>query len=200
MRIKKKVCIIIISLLLLFIIGFLIVTFPWWLLAAGLWLSPNPPKPEITYGEFQFEFVYKIGGEVQTIEDTIVCEFDGFDIDEGRRKTRKWKEYFKNEQGNELFAFRIEDPAYYKKREPDYNQIVLENIDHYKVVLGVADAEYFLGEPENKRTTLVEPNIQVYDPSIGYYKDPEQSKVFLENIGFEVVSWSCDKPIENTFK
>lgn len=202
MNIGKKIFVVIIAIILLFVIGFLLLISPWLLLAIGLYFSPAPPKPEIKYGEFDFKLVYEISGEVRTIEDTIVCEFDGFNIDEGRGKTRRWKEHFKNEQNNELYAFRIEDPEYkgYRHSKPNYDQIVLQNIDCYKVVLIVADAEYFLGELENRRTGEIEPSIQVYDKSIGYYKDPTQRDEFLKEYNFKVISWYCDHPIENSFK
>ena len=112
MSVRKKIFTVVIAIILLFVIGFLILISPWLILAAGLYLSPAPPKPEIKYGEFDFKLVYEISGEIRTVEDTIVCEFDGFNIDEGRGKTRRWKEYFKNEQNNELYAYRIEDPEY----------------------------------------------------------------------------------------
>lgn len=153
---------VIVALMLICVIGVLIIASPWIILGVGLWLSPAPPKPEITYGEFDFKLVYEIDGEIPTIEDTIICEFDGFNIDEANGKTRRWKEKFKNEQGNELYAFRVEqidNPAFneYKNgRKPDYNQIVLKNIDHYKVLLRVADAEYFLGEPDDKTPSPIE--------------------------------------------
>ena len=105
-----------------------------------------------------------------------------------------------------MYAFRVEqidNPEFneYKNgRKPDYNQIVLKNIDHYKVLLRVADAEYFLGEPDDKTPSPIEPSIQVYDKSICYYKDPKQSEEFLEPHNFKVISWECDEPIKNTFK
>ncbi len=206
MSIKKKIIMVIVALILVCVIGILIIASPWMMLTVGLWLSPTPPKPEITYGEFDFKLVYEIDGEMQTIEDTIICEFDGFNIDEANGKTRRWKEKFKNEQDNELYAFRVEqidNPEFneYKNgRKPDYNQIVLKNIDHYKVLLRVADAEYFLGEPDDKTPSPIEPSIQVYDKSICYYKDPKQSEEFLKPHNFKVISWECDEPIKNTFK
>lgn len=197
---------VIVALVLVCVIGVLIIASPWIILGVGLWLSPAPPKPEITYGEFDFKLVYEIDGEIKTIEDTIICEFDGFNIDEANGKTRRWKEAFKNENVNELYAFRVEqidNPEFneYKNgRKPDYNQIVLKNIDHYKVLLRVADAEYFLGELDDKTPSPIEPTIQVYDKSICYYKDPKQSEEFLELHNFKIISWECDEPIENKFE
>ena len=35
---------------------------------------PNPPIPKITYGEFPFEIVYSVDGEVFQKSDVIICE------------------------------------------------------------------------------------------------------------------------------
>jgi len=206
MSIKMKIGIVVISIILALVIAFLAIVGPWLMLGVGLLLLPAPPKPEIKYGEFDFKLVYEIDGEVHTIEDTIICEFDGFNIDEGRGKTRRWKEDFKNEQNNELYAWRVEQidnpdfNEYKSGRKPDYNQIVLKNIDSYKILLSVASAEYFLGEPEYQRTSPIEPGIGDYDKNTCYYIDPVDEKKLLDEHGFKIISWECDEPIENTFK
>ncbi len=206
MSIAKKIAIILVALVLVCAIGILIIAFPWIMLGLGLLTSPAPPKPEITYGEFDFKLVFEIDGESRTIEDIIICEFDGFNIDEGRGKTRRWKEDFQNNQNNELYAWRVEQidnpdfNEYKSGRKPDYNYVVLKNIDNYKVLLSVADAEYFLGEPENKRTYPIEPRVSVYDKNTCYFIGPEETKDFLELHRFEIISWECAEPIENTFK
>lgn len=105
----KRAILITVSIMLIVL---LIFTFSWWLIAVGLYLSSAPPKPEITYGDFDFKLVYEINGEIRMAEDTIVCGLDGFNVDDGRGKTRRWKEKFKNEQDNKLYAFRAENPAY----------------------------------------------------------------------------------------
>ena len=38
------------------------------------------PEPRIKYGEFPFKLIYEIDGKTMTIEDTIICEFDGFKV------------------------------------------------------------------------------------------------------------------------
>jgi len=60
---------------------------------------PNPPKPEITYGEFPISITYEVNGEVKIIEDTVICEFDGFESRGTAGKFRVWKAYLKS--GNE---------------------------------------------------------------------------------------------------
>jgi hypothetical protein len=66
---------------------------PWALIYLGALFSPNPPLPEIRYGEFPFRLEYEINGERFIMEDTVVCEFDGIGVDGGRGKYLKWKTY-----------------------------------------------------------------------------------------------------------
>lgn len=168
----------------------LYIFFPWAFPWVGNFIHATPPKPQITYAEFKFKLTYELDGEIKIIEDTIICEFDGFNIDEGRGKTRRWKYCYENEQNNEIFVY---------EKSPNFPKIVLENIDQYKIILGVSSAQYFLSEPEYTGTPEL-PSIQVYDTSIGYYKDPTQSKEFLNEHNFKVIDWYCDPPIENSFK
>ncbi|WP_139488119.1 hypothetical protein [Brevibacillus dissolubilis] len=64
---------------------------PWVMIFLGISSLPNPPKPEITSGEFPFRLVYMINGETKVIEDTLICEYDGIGMNEGNGKFRKWK-------------------------------------------------------------------------------------------------------------
>ncbi len=61
--------------LLIFII-LLPVSLPWTAMVLYHTFSPNPPKPEITHGEFPFELVYEIDGEIITVKDTYVNLMD----------------------------------------------------------------------------------------------------------------------------
>ena len=77
MSITKKITLVIVALILVCVIGVLSFAFPWIVIFIGGWLSPNPPTPEITYGEFPFRLEYRIADEVYVVEDVIVCEYDG---------------------------------------------------------------------------------------------------------------------------
>ena len=161
---------------------------PYWITQ----LPPNPPSPKIKHGEFDFKLEYNINNERKIVEDTFICDFDGFEvISIGDFKTRKWKGHYKNENNNEIFTFR--------NVQSKRTQIVLETIGECKIVLGIASAEYFLGEPNYKITPDM-PSIQVYETSTGYYKNPNKSKEFLNQYNFKVIKWYCDPPIKNTFK
>lgn len=155
-------------------------------------LPPNPPSPQIKHGEFSFRLEYEISGERKIVEDTLICDFDGFEVvGVGGPKKRKWKEFYKNELNNEIFTFRNETS--------ENTKIVLENIGTYKIVLGTATAEYFLGEPEYYGTPEL-PHIQVYDTTAQYYVIPDKAQEVFDNYNFKVIGWYCDPPIENSFK
>ena len=65
-------------------------TLPWILISLGIMLSPSPPTPKNTYGEFPFHLVYEIDGEQFTVDDVLVCEFVGRGADEASGKYLKW--------------------------------------------------------------------------------------------------------------
>ncbi|PZD97224.1 hypothetical protein DNH61_03810 [Paenibacillus sambharensis] len=71
-------------------------------------LGPEPPRPEITYGEFPITLVYELKGERKEIKDAVICEFDGFGANEATGKFREWK--MKLESGQEeITLLRIDD-------------------------------------------------------------------------------------------
>ncbi len=156
-------------------------------------LPPNPPKPKIRHGEFNFNLQYEINGENRNLKDTLVCDFDGFEVTQvGGPKNRVWRSYYENKQQNELFTFRNE-PS-------DIVEIVLENTDNYKIILGMPQAAELMGDIERKTEVENEPCVKVYDVNERYYVYPDRCDEILSECGFEVLEWKCDKPIENEFK
>ena len=71
----------------------------WFAFGGGVYFIPDPPKPEITYAEFPFCLTYELNGEVIVIEDTIICEFDGYVVEGENGKYRAWSSRLKS--GNE---------------------------------------------------------------------------------------------------
>lgn len=159
-------------------------------------LPPNPPKPEIKYGEFKFRMIYSVDGKLKEVSDVIVCEFKGFEVKSiGGTKDRVWSENIKNENSYELFHVRDDER---KVDERIYSAICVENIDNYKVILHMAEAEWFLGEPDYIDIPEM-PKIQVYDTKTECYLEPTQRDIFLKEHNFEVVDWFCDDAVKNVF-
>ncbi len=139
------------------------------------------PTPQIKEGEFPFEIVYEIDGETITINDIYVCQFDGFDRNEGVGKHRKWKGYIKSSGEEEL--------------------ILLEDGD-LKLACSVGYPEYYMSDPSK-------PNPEEYTPSIYYIKPNEfggtssgmiDIEPLLEQYKIKLISWRLSEPIQNSFE
>ena len=85
-----------------------------------------------------------------------------------------------------------------KAEEKTYSAICVENIGNYKVILQMAEAEWFLGEPDYMGEPEM-PQIQVYDAKTEYYLTPTQRDIFLKEHHFEIVDWVCDNAVKNIF-
>ena len=141
---------------------------------------PEPPKPEITYGEFPFRLVYEINGEQKVVEDTLICEYDGIEIDAGRLKHREWKEYLKS--GKE--------------------RIVLLKVDEKtEIYYNPGYGKYYMGD-ENGVFNHFFPNasqMRWYKGKVSSYGTISAKKL-LNKYNIKLISWDYTEPIENSFK
>lgn len=160
---------------------FIVLVLPWALIFLDILLSPAPPKPEITYGEFPFRLEYELNGERKVVEDTLICEFDGFGMDEGRGKFRRWKERFAS--GNE--------------------EVLLLKVDvSKKIYYQVGGAYYYMGDmPEATGFKHEFPNASIEQRRDNLTSD---STIFAEDLfsefGIKLISWDYTQPIINTFE
>lgn len=106
---------------------FYMLIYPWICLWLGLMLMPNPPKPTVCYEEFPFTLTYELNGEVKTIKDTAICEFDGYHERTEAGQSRKWITYLKSE---------MDDSNTIKEREhmTEVEQITLLDLRNDEVV------------------------------------------------------------------
>ena len=131
-------------------------------------------------GETDIKLVYEIDGETVTVNDVYICEFDGFDWNEGVGKHRKWKGYIKSSGTDEL--------------------ILLEDGD-LKFAVSVGSPEYYMSDP----TCLYSENT----PTIFYIKPNEFGGItsgtsdiepLLEQYKLKLISWNFSEPIEKSFE
>ncbi|MCM3625764.1 hypothetical protein M3194_00120 [Paenibacillus glycanilyticus] len=135
---KIKLIIAIPLILVTAIVGFF--TLPWLFIFIFGQLEPNPPKPENTYGEFPFRLVYVIDGEMKVIEDTLICEFNGFGWDEGNGKHIKWEARLAN--GNKLASFLFtEDYQYGVKLFDGF----IKGQGGTSIIFDIGNPQYYLG-------------------------------------------------------
>ncbi len=166
---------------------------PWISLFLGTLMSPNPEKPEVLYGEFPFTLTYELDGQIQVINDTIVCEFDGF-INRGTAgKARKWNTTLKSGK-EQLTLLDLRS----SNEENELKQTVLELYFSY------GTGAYYMGDVENpfareaQSFDWVDYKYQTKDGKIGGsgYKADEAFKKY----NIRLISWECAPPIENNFR
>lgn len=156
-------------------------------------LTPNPPKPEITYGEFPFRLTYELDGEIKVVEDIIICEFDGFDNLGSGGKQRKWKIYAKS-TGKRMIAL------YDLRANDDFtewgNQVL-------ELCFDPGNAEYYMGDvgDRQRRGSLGKWIDYLYispDGKTGYSAFELDEAWGKYKIKF--ISWEPSPPIQNYFK
>ena len=145
----------------------------------------NPEKPEIRYGEFDYSLVYEFNGETKTINDTLVCEYDGISYSlEG--KSINWNSYIKGTK--------------------DENCYLIFEDDEYKLYIYLPiDARYFMNDPVYELYGFEDPG----EPWLGYeYVNEGPDTVYQmfsaedyeEKFGAKIISWEIEEPIENVYK
>ena len=151
------------------------------------------PKPEVTHGEIPFQLTYEINGETKVIEDTIVCEFDGFIVEGENGKYRKWKTSLKN--GNERLTLLDLRPL---NEINEFGQTMLELYFYY------GTAAYYMGDNTNpfardaQGFDYVSYEFQTADGKTG--KSGYEAEEAYEKYKIRLINWECAPPIENTFR
>ncbi len=149
------------------------------------------PTPEITYGEFPCVLTYEVDGEVKTIKDTIICEFDGIETVHGTEKRRKWKTYLKS--GNESMV--LLDVS--SRNEKDiFGCTPLEFFFSY------GDAEYYMGDIFNQSIPGISEAIEYkYRDENGNICESEYLYIVaMEEYKLRLISWEVAPPIKNYFR
>ena len=162
----------------------LIAYIPWILVLCAVFWGESPEKPEIKYGEFDYSLVYELDGETKTINDTLVCEYDGisYNLD---GKSLEWKTYIKGTKDQD-------------------NYLIFENAEYKLYIYLPADARYYMDDPNYETYDLddIEPWL-VYEyvndgPDVEYQMFSDEE--YEENFGAKIISWEIEDPIENVYK
>lgn len=160
----------------------------------------NAAAPQITTGEFPFTVEYEMNGNHYSINDTVVCYFDGYDLSNNFSfiNDRVWGQRL--ESGEEEKRVLIEF-------EP-YTESVLtagrKNVES-RVILNYGFGGYYMGDTDF--------DIKHEAPCIDYveeYKISEKSsesivtkmsrKQLQKYFGIKITKFKFSEPIENTFE
>jgi len=173
----KNVLLIILGVIVAAFVGIFIL--PWVFLAFGTtFLLPNPPMPEIRYGEFPFRLEYEINGERIVVEDTIICKFDG--VGAGTNgKYLKWDSFLVS-----------------GKKPPSKSAGAAMPIDEENnLYFSVGSAEYYMGVREGAMPS----NLHAVRFGNGGAQSVFEDEL-LTKYGIRLLSWEPSAPIQNTFK
>ena len=178
---------IIIVVVITFITVLLLLSSPWLVLMIGGQLSPNPPKPEITYGEFPFRLEYEINDETIIINDTLICEFDGFVVNEARGKYRKWKSYLAS--GKERITLLSTE---------DYEIFFSPGLNNWEIAaIYMGDNEIYHGSTNSTFPNAWETKEFKSVKMSAYIISAEE---MWEKYRLKLIRWEPSPPIQNSFK
>ena len=158
---------------------------------AFLTLLPNPPAPEIQYGEFPFTLTYELDGEIIEINDAVICEYDG--VVRSGTPTRKWKSSLKN--GQKYITLLNFESLNIKN---DNGEKIIELYFYY------GTGAYYMGDNDDSFSRTE----QSTDRVCYMYKNKNKevrhgsfsAAEAYEKFGIRLISWECAPPIENSFK
>jgi hypothetical protein len=137
----------------------------------------RPSKPEIKHGEFPFELEYEYNGERFTINETIICDYEGISFSLEGGNSRNWTCYITNNN--------------------EYGQYYLDRDNHPSLHIQVPlNAEYYMGAPDA--------DVEFSTPYI-YFGDETTSTNYYEQdlmdvVGAKIISWKPSEPLEGNIK
>lgn len=145
---------------------------------------PDPPEPQIKYGEFPFKITYEVNGEVRIYEDVIICEFAGVKSLGTGGKKNEWTARLKSGKDYVVLLQSTDDNSY---------------LEIYDSIPG--SAEYYMGDFWLRREDY-EKNMQSRRNLICNVNGIEASITYdeaWEKYGFKIIDIEYSPPIENTF-
>ena len=147
-------------------------------------------KPKVTEGKFPFSINYEYKGEPGTLSGVLKCAFSGSNTIHGEHN-RYWNQ-----------------EVIYDNPENIENPFVVDQNDELQTTLSVHEnmsAGYFMGDPLYKDYydgygyDGVAPRISYYDYKNDMFLEDANQNEILESIDFEIIDFTYEEPIENSF-
>ena len=136
-----------------------------------------PSKPKVKHGEFPFKLVYEYKGEQLTIEDTIVCDYEGISWSLDGGNSRDWNcDFGKDEEYGEYYIDKENVPGLY--------------IDVPEA------ADYYMGDKEYTKEDT-RPLIMYGDESTGTnYQELDK----IDVVDIKIIEWKPSEPLKGNIK
>jgi len=151
--------------------------------------------PKIKHGEFPFKVKYELNGKIYEINDTVVCDFNGFDSSSGLGNLRTWEEHLKS--GSDRFTIILNENVHSVFESGRVNK-------SSEVYFDYGDGEYYMGDADSAIHSS--PHfcyVEFYEksPKVSYVDATPFTKEQLQNyFGIKIIEWTFSKPIKNTFE
>ena len=172
---KYILIIVIIIVLLVLLVSMSIFLFPRIIMFIASISEANPAQPHITYGEFPFSLEYEINGEKVKVEDVVICQYDGVGIGDNG-KFLKWKKWISSTNEEDLLLLSEGD---------------------IKIYCTVGNADYYMGENQEKKQLQPQIFIRKYENSLTTSSaDPLE----LAKYNIKILQYTFSEPIENVFE
>ncbi|MBE6753634.1 MAG: hypothetical protein E7559_04685 [Ruminococcaceae bacterium] len=150
--------------------------------------------PVVKYGEFPFVIEYEKDGKHYLIEDTLVCEFDGYDP--SLHSAIIWKYYTKNKSGSASHVFEYfgeGTPSLFDKER---------HVVRARVEINLNNPDYYMGDPacadwkpRFKYTERYNSSPNVSDVDSKYLTKGQLRRKF----GIKIIRIEYSDPIENNY-
>ncbi|HCL01412.1 MAG TPA: hypothetical protein DHW61_03200 [Lachnoclostridium phytofermentans] len=154
-------------------------------------------SPTIVNGEFPIHFTYELNGNIYDIEDTVICEFSGFDVSGGFGKMRTWDEYLKS--GTNRISILTAKNV--------HSVLDSARVDtEIEIFLDYGQGDYYMDDPNASSLTHGKPHVcyvETYDASPKerhHYATALTDKQLQEYFGIKIINFTFSPPIDNTFK
>ena len=157
------------------------------------------PAPRITEGEFPFVLEYEINGERHIIEDTVVCEFYGYDLSNSFPFTdysRMWYQSLKSGEEQKRLILELEENT---------ESVLVKGRTNTEsnVSLFYGYGGYYLGDPEDAERIPCINFVEEYKISekVTHSEVTALTNEQLEEyFGIKVIRFEFSEPIENRFE
>ncbi len=178
---------------------FLLITYLILILSLSGCQKGYEPAPKITEGEFPFVLEYEMNGQRYLIEDTVVCEFNNYDLSNPFPfvdYSRSW--YEELESGDESKRLFVE----FDENTESVLVKGRKNIES-RVILFYGSGGYYLGDPNHSDKEPCINYVEEYKTSekVSHIETTTLTNEQLEKyFDIKIIRFEFSKPIENTFE
>lgn len=140
-------------------------------------LFDRPSKPKVKYAEFPFELVYEYNNEQYTINESIICDYEGIAFSLEGGNYRDWECYLSD--------------------NTQYGQYYLDEAKYPTLHIQIPlEGDYWMGDP-NFNEEFATPYLFFVDERTGTtYYEQDLSNV----VGAKIISWKPSEVLEGNMK